>query len=54
MLRAGHATGELRTDVTAEDVAANLIGIFTVAPLPGHAARADRLLGVLMHGLRPA
>jgi len=53
MLRAGHATGELRTDVTAEDVAANLIGIFTVAPLPGHAARADRLLDVLMHGLRP-
>ena len=53
MLRAGHATGELRTDVTAEDVAAHLIGIFTVAPLPEHAARADRLLDVLMHGLRP-
>jgi AcrR family transcriptional regulator len=52
MLRAGHATGELRDDVTAEDVAAHLIGIFTVAPLPEHAARADRLLGVLMHGLR--
>ena len=53
MLRAGQATGELRTDVTAEDVAAHLIGIFTVAPLPEHAARADRLMGVLMHGLRP-
>jgi AcrR family transcriptional regulator len=53
MLRAGHATGELRSDVTAEDIAAHLIGIFTVAPLPEHAARADRLLAVLMHGLRP-
>ncbi|AGL18632.1 regulatory protein TetR [Actinoplanes sp. N902-109] len=53
LLRAGHATGELRTDVTAEDVAAHLIGIFTVAPLPEHAARADRLLNILMHGLRP-
>ncbi|WGY00488.1 TetR/AcrR family transcriptional regulator [Nocardioides sp. QY071] len=50
---AGHATGELRSDVTAEDIAASLIGIFTVAPLPEHRARADRLLDVLMHGLRP-
>jgi AcrR family transcriptional regulator len=53
MLRAGRATGELRVDVTAEDVAAHLIGIFTVAPLPEHGARADRLLGILMDGLRP-
>ena len=53
MLRAGRATGDLRTDVTAEDIAAHLIGIFTVAPRPEHAARADRLLDVLMHGLRP-
>lgn len=52
MLRAGQATAELRADVTAEDIAAHLIGIFTVAPLPEHAARADRLLGVLMQGLR--
>jgi len=52
MLGAGRATGELRTDVTAEDVAAHLIGIFTVAPLPEHAARAHRLLDVVMQGLR--
>ncbi|GLY29840.1 TetR family transcriptional regulator [Kineosporia sp. NBRC 101731] len=52
LLRAGRTAGELRDDVTAEDVAAHLIGIFTVAPLPEHAARADRLLGVLLHGLR--
>jgi len=53
MLRAGRAAGELRPDVTAEDVAAHLIGIFTVAPLPEHADRADRLLDVVMRGLRP-
>lgn len=54
ILGAGRATGELRADVTAEDVAAQLIGIFTVAPLPAQAARADRLLDILMRGLRPA
>ena len=53
ILHAGHATGELRTDITAEDIAASLIGIFTVARPPEHAARADRLLNLLMDGLRP-
>jgi AcrR family transcriptional regulator len=52
MLRAGHVTGELRPDVTAEDIAANLIGIFTVAHPPEHHARASRLLNILMDGLR--
>jgi AcrR family transcriptional regulator len=54
ILRAGRATGELRADVTAEDIAASLIGIFTVARPPGHHARASRLLDILMDGLRPA
>jgi AcrR family transcriptional regulator len=54
LLDAGRAAGELRTDVTAEDIAAGLIGIFTVAPLPEHDARATRLLDVLVDGLRPA
>jgi AcrR family transcriptional regulator len=53
ILNAGRATGELRVDVTAEDVAASLIGIFTVAQPPEHAARASRLLNILMDGLRP-
>ena len=52
MLRAGQASGELRTGVTAEDVAALPVGTFTVAPLPEHSARADRLLNIVMHGLR--
>jgi AcrR family transcriptional regulator len=53
ILDAGRAAGDLRSDVTAEDVAASLIGIFTVAPRPEHEARAGRLLDLLMDGLRP-
>jgi AcrR family transcriptional regulator len=52
LLNAGHTTGELRADITAEDIAASLIGIFTVAPLPEHTAKANRLLNILMHGLQ--
>ncbi|MEV5743896.1 hypothetical protein AB0L30_27905 [Microbispora rosea] len=36
------------------DVAASLIGIFTVALRREHDARAGRLLDLLMDGLRPA
>jgi AcrR family transcriptional regulator len=54
MLDAGRAAGDLRTDVSAEDVAASLIGIFTVACPPEHEARAARLLNILMDGLRPS
>ncbi|WP_445929719.1 SbtR family transcriptional regulator, partial [Mycobacteroides abscessus] len=42
----------LRADVSAEDVAAGLIGVFTVAKPPEHKARANRLLNILMDGLR--
>ncbi len=52
ILNAGRVTGELRADVTAEDIAASLIGILTVARPPGHAARASRLLNILIDGLR--
>ncbi|GAB3974788.1 hypothetical protein GCM10029978_057270 [Actinoallomurus acanthiterrae] len=54
ILDAGRAAGDLRSDVTAEDIAASLIGIFTVAPRPKHEAKASRLLNLLMDGLRPA
>jgi AcrR family transcriptional regulator len=54
ILEAGRATRQLRAEVTAEDIAASLIGIFTVARLPDHDARAARLLNILMDGLRPA
>jgi AcrR family transcriptional regulator len=52
ILGAGHASGELRTDVSADDIAASLIGIFTVARPPEHADRANRLLDLLLDGLR--
>ncbi|RZD90949.1 TetR family transcriptional regulator [Streptomyces albidoflavus] len=53
ILRAGETAGDLRGDIAAEDIAASLIGTFTVAPLPEHAPRAERLLDLLMDGLRP-
>jgi AcrR family transcriptional regulator len=52
ILDAGGAAGDLRTDVSAEDVAASLIGIFTVAGRPEQHAQAERLLNLLMDGLR--
>jgi AcrR family transcriptional regulator len=54
ILDAGRAAGDLRSDVSADDIAAALIGIFTVAPRPQHEAKAARLLNLLMDGLRPA
>jgi AcrR family transcriptional regulator len=53
ILEAGRAAGDLRPDVTAEDVGASLLGIFTVAGKPGQRPQADRLLNLLMDGLRP-
>jgi AcrR family transcriptional regulator len=53
ILDAGQLAGDIRSDVNAEDVAASLIGVFTVAPLPEHGAKANRLLNILMDGLRP-
>ncbi|MFF2819877.1 TetR/AcrR family transcriptional regulator [Kitasatospora cineracea] len=53
LLDAGRAAGDLRPDITAEEVATSLIGIFTVAPQAGPAVTADRLLDILLDGLRP-
>ncbi|MFC5909219.1 TetR/AcrR family transcriptional regulator [Streptacidiphilus monticola] len=53
ILEAGRAAGDLRSDVTPEEVAAGLIGIFTVAHQPGNTVTADRLLDILLDGLRP-
>lgn len=52
ILDAGSATGELRTDITAEDIAASLVGIFTVAGKPEQHAQANRLLNLLLDGLK--
>ncbi|MFJ6076139.1 TetR/AcrR family transcriptional regulator [Streptomyces sp. NPDC093065] len=53
ILDAGTVAGDLRSDVTAEDIAASLIGIFTVAPRPKREDLASRLLNLLLDGLRP-
>ena len=49
ILEAGRAAGDLRADVTAEDIAASLLGIFTVAGKPG-AAPAGRPAAEPAHG----
>jgi AcrR family transcriptional regulator len=54
ILDAGVAAGDLRPDISAEDIAASLTGIFIVAGLHRNQAQADRLLNLLMDGLRPA
>jgi len=46
ILEAGRA-GDLRADITAEDIAASLIGILTVVGKPEQHARANRLLDLL-------
>lgn len=53
ILDAGSAAGDLRADVSAEDIAASLLGIFGVAGKPEQRAQANRLLNLLMDGLRP-
>jgi AcrR family transcriptional regulator len=53
ILDAGRAAGDLRADVSAEDIAAGLLGIFGVAGKPGQRPQANRLLDLLMDGLSP-
>ncbi|MFC4244947.1 TetR/AcrR family transcriptional regulator [Gryllotalpicola reticulitermitis] len=50
ILDAGAATGELRSDVSAEDITASLLGTFTVAGK--RREQAGRLLDLLIDGLR--
>lgn len=53
ILEAGRSSGDLRTDVSAEEVVALIIGVFTVAHQAGRADEAARLLDVVLDGLRP-
>lgn len=53
LLDAGRAAGDVRADVTADDIAAGLIGIFTVAH-PPEQPRSSLLLDIFRDGLRPA
>jgi AcrR family transcriptional regulator len=53
ILDAGSAAGDLRADISAEDIAASLLGTFGVAGKPEQRPQANRLLNLLMDGLRP-
>jgi AcrR family transcriptional regulator len=53
ILDAGIAAGEIRADTSAEDVSAAVLGLLAVSGERGNAAQAQRLLDVLMDGLRP-
>jgi AcrR family transcriptional regulator len=54
ILNAGAAAGDIRRDIDPEDIAASLVGIFTVAGNPAQRVQASRLLDLLMDGLRPS
>ncbi|MEU5309467.1 TetR/AcrR family transcriptional regulator [Streptomyces sp. NPDC021562] len=51
ILAAGRSAGDISADATSEDVAAGLIGIFTVAPITSSSAQAARLLDIFMNGI---
>jgi AcrR family transcriptional regulator len=52
-LDAGSRAGDLRSDVDAADVAATLAGVLAVAPHPRQRPQAERMLDLLIEGLRP-
>ncbi len=53
ILTAGSAAGDIRADANAADIAASIIGIFTVAGKPEQRDQAQRLFDLLMDSLRP-
>lgn len=53
ILDAGTAAGDIRADTSAEDVSAAVLGLLAVSGGRGNPAQAERLLDVLMDGLRP-
>ncbi len=52
LLDAGVTAGTLRRDVRAEDVVASLVGIFLACGQPEQRGQADRMLDLLMDGVR--
>jgi AcrR family transcriptional regulator len=53
ILQAGRTAGDIRSDVTPEDLATGLLGILTVAGMPQQRPQSARLLDLLRDGLRP-
>ncbi|MEV0949011.1 helix-turn-helix domain-containing protein [Promicromonospora sp. NPDC050249] len=52
ILEAGTVAGELRADVDPVDVGGILAGVLSVAGAPEQSAQLDRMLGVVVDGLR--
>ena len=52
-LDAGATAGDLRRDIDAADLAAMLAGVLAVAGAPEQRARAERMLNLVLDGLRP-
>ncbi|QLJ02928.1 TetR/AcrR family transcriptional regulator [Streptomyces sp. NEAU-sy36] len=53
ILGAGATAGDIRADARADDVSAGILGMLAVAAKSGEPAQAQRLLDLLMDGLRP-
>ena len=53
LLDAGRRTGSVRPDVDASDVAALLAGVLAVSGAPDDRRRTERLLDLVVDGLRP-
>ncbi|QMU79871.1 TetR/AcrR family transcriptional regulator [Streptacidiphilus sp. PB12-B1b] len=53
ILDAGATAGDIRADARAEDVSAGVLAMLAVAARSGDPAQAQRLLDLLMDGLRP-
>lgn len=52
IVQAGNEAGDLRADITPTEISASLIGIFTVSQQAAGTISADRLLDLLLDGLR--
>lgn len=53
LLDAGAATGDLRRDIDPVDVGGMLAGLLSVAGAPEQRAQLDRMLTIVVDGLRP-
>jgi AcrR family transcriptional regulator len=53
VLKAGVEAGELRADIDPVDVGGILAGVLSVSGAPGQHAQLDRMLTVVVDGLRP-
>jgi hypothetical protein len=53
VLKTGATAGELRSDIDPADVGSILAGLLSVAGAPEQRPQLNRMLGVVVDGLRP-